>query len=387
MRAFEFLFEQEHVEVDQERLAQRREFILKKMAENPSVVDAIFKKLKLIDEPLPKKSRKKDAPPESDQPSGDTINPRFYLQKDKTGIEQDYNIKAYYNKFIDVLQKANGDVDDVENFLKTYGTVSFINTKKLTTEGKTPISNIFKSAPGVSLDFIQDVFKGLFSETANMRGPGEVALALLSPQITFATGGGDLLIDDLPVEVKGEAAKGGGRLKDSATSFGTPNLSTVYSKAPDLPDELKLPSTSFTANPNPGKRKTGELSNNIHDHALALEKAFPGLGKAFYEEMMKKTYIKASDLYDTVFGNDLPANRVDAFNKIAQMSFNNYKAELIGKKDVGGQNAFKHVLFISPTQSLFFSLDNMQAQMQNFKFQKIDFNDKINGPAVQVSLV
>lgn len=385
MRAFEFLFEQEPAEVDQERLNQRRDFIMKKMAENPSVVDAIFKKLRLVDAPLPKKSRKKDADAASDQASDDTVNPRIYLQPSKTGDEQDYNTKAYFDKFIDVLQKAKGDVDDVENFLKAYGKVSFINLEKLTTVGKTPISNIFLPAEGVSLEFVQDVFNGLFGETAKLRGPGEVALALLSPQITFAPDGGDLQIGDIAVEVKGETTKGGGRLKDSANSFGSPNLETVYSKIPDLPEELKLSSTTFTANAKPGKRRSGEDSVNIYDHAQRLEAISPGAASAFYKEMMTKTYVKAADTYDTVFAN-LPTSREDAFSKIATMSFNNYKAELIGKTGAGGAAPFNHVLFISPTESLFFALDNMQAQLGNFKFTSIDFNDKVNGPAAQVSL-
>lgn len=385
MRAFEFLFEQEPVEVDQERLAQRRDFIMKKMAENPSIVDSIFKKLKLVDEPLPKKSKKKDVDSDSDQTPDDTVNPRFYLQPDKTGNERDYNTKVYFDKFINVLQNAKGDVDDVENFLKAYGKISFINIDQLTTEGKTPISNIFSPAEGVSLEFLQDIFNGLFGETAKMRGPGEVALALLSPQITFASGGGDLQIGDISVEVKGEVTRGGGRLKDSANSFGNPNLETIYSKIPNLPEDLKLPSTTFTANANPGKRKDGKDSVNIYDHAQRLETLSPGIAGPFYKEMMTKTYIKAADTYDTVFAS-LPTNREDAFNKIATMSFNNYKAELVGKTGAGGAAPFNHVLFISPTQSLFFALENMQAQLSNFKFQNIDFSDKVNGPAVQVSL-
>lgn len=381
MRAFEFLIEQDTVDADQ-ILAQRREFILKKMQDNPEIVNSIFKKLKLVDEPLPKKKKgQTDTAPE-----GDTINARYYLQTDKTKPETDHSKKAYLDKFIMVLQKAKGDVDDVENFLKAYGKVSFIDIKKLTTSGKTPISNIFTPVEGVSLEFIQDVFTMMFSEQANMRGPGEVSLALLSPSITFASGGGDLIIGDLPVEVKGESAKGGGRLKDSANSFGSPNLESVYSTIKDLPPELKLSSTSFTANPNPGKRKTGEASVNIYDHAMALEEISPGAARKFFEEMMKKTYIKAAESFDTIF-KDMPTSRVDAFNKIARMSFNNYKAELLGKAGAGGQQAFKHVLFISPTQSLFFSLDEMESQLGNFKFQSIDFNDKINGPAVQVSLI
>lgn len=385
MRAFEFLFEQEPVEVDQERLAQRRDFIMKKMAENPSIVDSIFKKLKLVDEPLSKKSKKKDVDSDSDQTPDDTVNPRFYLQPDKTGNERDYNTKVYFDKFINVLQNATGDVDDVENFLKAYGKISFINIDQLTTEGKTPISNIFSPAEGVSLEFLQDIFNGLFGETAKMRGPGEVALALLSPQITFASGGGDLQIGDISVEVKGEVTRGGGRLKDSANSFGNPNLETIYSKIPNLPEDLKLPSTTFTANAKPGKRKDGKDSVNIYDHAQRLETLSPGIAGTFYKEMMTKTYIKAADTYDTVFAS-LPTSRDDAFNKIATMSFNNYKAELVGKTGAGGASPFNHVLFISPTQSLFFALENMQAQLSNFKFQNIDFSDKVNGPAVQVSL-
>jgi hypothetical protein len=373
---------------DKQRLKNqdRMAFIIQKMKENPEIINSIYKKLVVVDEPLPKGKKGKEYKEDTFK-----TNPSYWLQKKFTEPEVDHlAAKGIYKQtLINALLNSQADTNEIEEFLKMYGKVSYIDTNRLLQEGRQPTSNFIKGYGSVSKELIMDVFRYAFGEKAGTRGPGEVSLSLLSPQITFATKG-DLLVSGLPVEVKGQISlgSGGGRLKDSKDSFGEPLLQNeVYKEIPkNLPDRNRfiLPSNMFTANPTPGTRRSGEASINILDHAQILNKILPGknLGDKFMREMITKTYkFVPSSEYDRLFPGVDNMNRQQAFDAIARMSFFNYKQELLKKPE-----PFKHILFITPEESLFFNLDNLEQFIPQFKFSSIDFKDKINGPAVQVSL-
>ena len=102
---------------------------------------------------------------------------------------------------------TDGDFDDIENFLATYGKQSYANTKELMNDGSATWDQWLQGGQGVSVEFISELYDNLFNVALNIegsnRGPGEVGLALLAPNITFASVG-DLKIDGVEVEVKGE---------------------------------------------------------------------------------------------------------------------------------------------------------------------------------------
>jgi len=377
--SYDAVYEQEN---DQQRIKNqdRIAFIIQKMKEHPEVINSIYKKLVVVDKSVPR--GKKGA--EYKEDTFET-NPSYWLQKKLTNPEEDHLAAkgAYKRSLINALQASNADTDEVEAFLKSYGKVSYVNVDKLLQQGEQPVSNFLVGSGDVSQQLVIDIFRSVFPEKAGTRGPGEVALAVLSPDITFAAKG-DLLVKGLPVEVKGQVAKGGGRLKDSRYSFGIPDLTNIYRQLPPGHEDLKLPSDIFTVSVKPGQRRTG-ASINILDHAQRLNQAAPGknLGDMFMKEIMTKTYqfVDASE-YDKRFKPVDKMSREEAFNAIAHMSFLNYKQELLNKKP----EPFKHILFITPEKSLFFNLDNLDQYLNNFSFHSLDFKDKINGPAVQVSL-
>ena len=84
---------------------------------------------------------------------------------------------------------------------------------------------------------------------------------------------------------------------DERESLGTPDLNNaVYNKA-NIPQNLKLPFNTFTANP-------GHRKDRIHilDQAKNLEQAQKGLGVAFMKEMITKTYNKEpANSYNELF--------------------------------------------------------------------------------------
>ena len=346
---------------------QRLDYIIRVLKDNPAALQNVYKNLKIQDTDTTTK-----------QEPGQ-INPSAYLDPSKTSPEKDQSMRGLLKMFVTGIMTAEGDADDVQAFLETYGKVSYVNVKQLTNPGKQTVDNWLVGAGKVSDTFVKGLYRQLFPIKAGSRGPGEIAMALLSPQITYAPEGkGDLIINNIPVEVKGEGAKGGGRLFDERESLGTPDLNNaVYNKA-NIPQNLKLPFNTFTANP-------GHRKDRIHilDQAKNLEQAQKGLGVAFMKEMITKTYNKApANAYNEFFSNFLQMDKKTLFNQIAKMSFLNYKQELLDKA-----TAFKHILFVSPNASLFFALDDINQNMNQFKFQSIDWNDSRNGASAQISLL
>jgi len=78
-------------------------------------------------------------------------------------------------------------------------------------------------------------------------------------------------------------------------------------------------------------------------------------------------------------------NNESVFYGLARMSYLNYVEKLKSKVGAEGEQ-FEHVLFIAPDEYLYFNVNDMENYVDKFKFQSIDFADKINGPAVQTSL-
>jgi len=387
---------------DKAKLDARMKWIIDKMKSNPQAINDIFKKLKIHDEPIPKQ---KKGDPEY-QPDPEKINPSYYLQPKKTAPEKDHLAanKKYLRPFINAMMNAQGDADDIQSFLETYGKVNYINLNSLQKTGRHKTADLFVPQGNVSKEFVADVFKHMFAETAGSRGPGEVSLCLLSPNITFPTDtAGDLQITinnkKTLVEVKGQVSLGGGggRLKDGKNDFGEPNLNPIYAKLDPLiqnqadPEDaqtieaMKMDSTSFTASITPGKRKDGTPSPHILDHAQKLERLVPGLGNEFMKEMVMGTYKFSKNEFSKYFKDVMKMNNEQVFYGLARMSYLNYVEKLKAKVGAEGEK-FEHVLFISPDEYLYFNVNDMENYVDKFKFQSIDFADKINGPAVQTSL-
>lgn len=112
--------------------------------------------------------------------------------------------------------KTSGSVQEIKVFCKAYREgVEFINIKELTTHTSNPQEiNTFIMDP-----FAQNVFRYLFINLPagkNDAGPGEGALVALSPNISYAAGFGDIIINGRRVEVKASknVRGSGGRVWD-----------------------------------------------------------------------------------------------------------------------------------------------------------------------------
>src|SRR6056300_1685378 len=132
-------------------------------------------------------------------------SPKDLLAPELTKPEQDHTVKGLLGTFIRALNDTPGDYDDFSTFLTTYGKVSYINEAELMKPGFSGWGAWLQGNGKVSEGFITQLYKNLFDTKLSIkgsnRGPGEVGLALLSPNIQFASIG-DLSINGVEVEVK-----------------------------------------------------------------------------------------------------------------------------------------------------------------------------------------
>jgi hypothetical protein len=282
------------------------------------------------------------------------------------------------------MVQADGDDDDMINFVNNYGKVSYINTEALMKQGeRVPIKAWLSGAGKVSDAFIFSLFKSLFPKDA-YGGPGETAMALLSPSITRPDGNkGDLVINKLNVEVKGEASKGGGRLKDEALSIGTPNIEPIYAQVKQKRPNINLPDYTRISTSSTGREvKTAKGQKfQLLNVAKAIDAVDPTLADKFMKEMLTGAFKKVAGAYGTLFKNWRGMDFKSMTYAAAKMSYLNYKSELDAKN-------FNHILMLNLPKavSLFYSTDDFDKVSNLFGIGSVDFGDKINSGAVQVSL-
>lgn len=198
MRAYEFL-----TEAPSRKQIQYMQRIYAKMQENPAVIDELWKVIstKIADDEGGMQSRIVTS-----------------LQPANTRPEDD---QTYGNGFleglVDAIDKTEGTVEEKIAFAQTLGTADHIDTKALLQ----PLAGWSDWLIGTP--FSQRLFDTMFNMPAlkeDNKGPGEFALAILSPRITLKGAKGDIDVDGTPVEVKAGMTSSGGRLSPTEGTLG-----------------------------------------------------------------------------------------------------------------------------------------------------------------------
>ena len=134
----------------------------------------------------------------------------------KKTLSTDADAKSRLQIFAGLVMNTDGTFAEKENFITNYPT-GFIDTEKLTAPNQ-----IHRYEEWLMGDeFVKRVFDSLYSYTPQGIGPGEYALAVLSPEIQ-ASGrsadlAGDLVINGVMCEVKAKQ-QSGGRWNDNRKS-------------------------------------------------------------------------------------------------------------------------------------------------------------------------
>ena len=346
-------------EDDIDRDKERFDFIIDKLKDNPAFIQRVYRFMR------------------TDAENQERVHPEDFLKPDKTAPESDYSYKGVLPEFVKAIMNTKGDFDDIENFLSSYGQVSYVDTKVLMKDGSSTWDQWLKGSEGVSTEFITELYDNLFNIALNIegsnRGPGEVGLALLAPNITFASIG-DLKIDGVEVEVKGEKSSGGGRLKNSNADYGQPNLDAVYDKFKITPEDRPQRLPSGNAGSRPG--------THFLDIATQLDTLAAGAGKAYIQELFTKTFLHGDkSMINYMIANYAGMDRAEASTLAGEISYSSY-ANILKEKN------FSMFLFLKlgGKKSLAFDVDDYKNHLDKFKLGSLDWGDKMNGPAVQVSM-
>lgn len=186
---------------DQMRKMQR---IYAKMQENPAVIDELWNVIstKIASDEGGMESRIVKA-----------------LQPANTKPEDDQTYGAgFLEGLVDAIDKTEGTIEEKIAFAQTLGSVDHIDTKALLQ----PLSGWSDwLAPGTP--FAQRLFDTMFNFApfrSDNKGPGEFALAILSPKITLKGAKGDIDVDGTPIEVKAGMTSSGGRLSPTKGTLG-----------------------------------------------------------------------------------------------------------------------------------------------------------------------
>jgi hypothetical protein len=122
-------------------------------------------------------------------------------------ISTDEDAKTFIKQIANTIIQIDAPVEEKDAFLNRY-TKGIVNTGKLLDGKKHSFSEL------VGDKFAVDVFKSLAVTLVSQGvGPGEVALAVMSPKIKWSgrvAGGGDIIVNGQAVEVK-TSVKSGGR--------------------------------------------------------------------------------------------------------------------------------------------------------------------------------
>ena len=367
----------ERLQRDKERL----DFITNYLRDNPQELGRFHKQIKQKEREMKVSQGDLDA---------DDIVPKLNVKI--TTPEEDH--VPLVKTFIKAMIQADGDEDDMINFVNTYGKVSYVDTQKLRQQNKVQSIEDWLGGKGeVSDEFIYSMFNQLFTVKWGSEGPGETAMALLSPTIKRPAGAvGDLIIDGIKVEVKAEVSDGGGRMRDEAKSLGTANVDAIYQKVlakqPDfkIQGQYDLPPVSrmsVTATRNKISQTGGKLKFPMFMIADEIDQVDPQLADQFVQTMMTQTFVKAQGQYSALFNGWRQKSQAERHYAASHMSWLNYKAELDPK-------GFEHLLMLNlrSRKSLYFKTDDFSEIRKVFPnlVGSIDFGDSINAGAAQLSL-
>jgi hypothetical protein len=182
--------------------AQKLNRIVTKLKSDPEFIDQIFNTLS---------QKAKDDQGQFTNRFIQMINP------DLTKPEKDQSFGGMLKSVAAIISETEGTNEEKFQFASTLGKISHIDTAKLLQ----PMANWDDWL--TSTPYSKRLFERCFNDPRlkiGNKGPGEAALALLSPQIMLNQGAGDITIDNQKIEVKGGETVSGGRLSPTENIVG-----------------------------------------------------------------------------------------------------------------------------------------------------------------------
>jgi hypothetical protein len=136
----------------------------------------------------------------------DTLKAGNIEERIENIISKDADAKRFVQQIADIVVKIKSPIEEKNKFLEDFPK-GIIDTAKLLDGSGHSFADVV--GPGFNVELFKALSISLVSQGV---GPGEVALAVLSPEISWsgrAAGGGDIQVGDQAVEVKTTVSSGG----------------------------------------------------------------------------------------------------------------------------------------------------------------------------------
>ena len=356
--------------IKEDATEDRLNSIMTALEKNPNFARRVYKMLKL------------------DKESADNLDIEDRLKNNDTGKENDHRInKNIMRQLVLSLEQLDHDFDEIDAFVETYGHADYVNTELLNKSGVFKISDMFVGTDAVSKEFIDDLYEKLFDFRINIsgsnRGPGELGLCLLSPNVELASVG-DIKVNGEEIEVKGEVSSGGGRMVNGIDDFKFSGLAQVKSQLVpfyekhEIPEELRIYNLKGAIG---GGRNQGQA--HILDQAQQLEQVKQGVGAEFLK-LIVSTYqfVIDSEEETELTGSFMNMDKSRFLTLVGLMSFKNY-AYMLNKK------GFNRLIFLNwrYDKVVNCTTEEFPKFSEHLAFTSLDMADSQNGPAVQVSVL
>ena len=356
--------------IKEDATEDRLNSIMTALEKNPNFARRVYKMLKL------------------DKESADNLDIEDRLKNNDTGKENDHRInKNIMRQLVLSLEQLDHDFDEIDAFVETYGHTDYVNTELLNKSGVFKISDMFVGTDAVSKEFIDDLYEKLFDFRINIsgsnRGPGELGLCLLSPNVELASVG-DIKVNGEEIEVKGEVSSGGGRMVNGIDDFKFSGLAQVKSQLVpfyekhEIPEELRIYNLKGAIG---GGRNQGQA--HILDQAQQLEQVKQGVGAEFLK-LIVSTYqfVIDSEEETELTSSFMNMDKSRFLTLVGLMSFKNY-AYMLNKK------GFNRLIFLNwrYDKVVNCTTEEFPKFSEHLAFTSLDMADSQNGPAVQVSVL
>ena len=279
------------------------------------------------------------------------------LRPENTKPEDDQTYGAgFLEGLVDAIDKTEGTIEEKIAFAQTLGSKDHIDTNALL-QPLTGWSNWLTGTP-----FSQRLFDTMFNFAPfrqDNKGPGEFALAILSPRITLKGAKGDIDVNGIPIEVKAGMTASGGRLSPTTGTLGMLHGNKEFwtSLVPNDPVKAKQLATVNKINAN-------NYSMFLDTNSLSPDQSVAILGAIFKHPDAQPLVKKVGKMGTNVTSKDLVTIAVKNYG--ASQGDDNF---LILQKDIRA--------------SLFFNIDNINPiyNRLSFTLPLIDSDARSQGQA------
>jgi hypothetical protein len=242
-------------------------------------------------------------------------------------VGTDADAKQFITQITDAIIKSDASIQQKNEFLEKFPK-GIIDANTMVDGGDHTFEELVGA--GFPTELLKDLSVRLTSQGV---GPGEVALAIMSPKIKWSgreVGGGDILVNGKPVEVKTRVSSGGRWLNTRKSNMNLPAIKQAIEEATgfDVPARLSVDNWVTVYRPNIDPKKLPEVAKIIADGV------FNGVNNNAYKEMLMKgdtqdiidehlrtgyKNYKAVSGFEGLLLMDLPTERIQYFTDYDDM--------------------------------------------------------------------